>query len=218
MVHCLASSHYAPVNAWPFNHFISKHRKEKYLGRKSASSGVLAKKRLTVGLMSLAKTKTRNEQGMDLSHLRQSIERANHYHSQLVVVIGKSASQLLEHAASADDLFVINLSLELSEKLIDIPRQDRSKLASTIFTDLLDVQQTKVLLLNHVEVLFDRTLSIDPLRLLQSRAKNLTLVIAWPGDKSASSLNYAIPSHSEYRSYKVSELGETIFVDADKIN
>lgn len=175
----------------------------------------MAKKRLTVGLMSLAKTKTRNEQSMDLSHLRQSIERANNYHSQLIVVSGKSASQLLEHAASADDLFMINLSLELSEKLIDIPRHDRPKLASTIFTDLLDEQQTKVLLLNHIEILFDRTLLIDPLRLLQSSAKNLTLVIAWPGDKSASSLNYAIPSHPEYRSYKVSEFGETIFVEAE---
>lgn len=153
---------------------------------------------------------------MDLSHLRQSIEQAPNYHSQLIIVVGESASQLLEHAASADDFLVINLSLELSEKLIDIPRQDRSKSASTIFSGLIDEKQTRVLLLNHIEVLFDRTLSIDPLRLLQSSAKNLTLVIAWPGDKSASSLNYATPSHTEYRSYKASEFGETIFVDAGK--
>ena len=101
---------------------------------------------------------------MDLSHLRQSIEQAPNYHSQLIIVVGESASQLLEHAASADDFLVINLSLELSEKLIDIPRQDRSKSASTIFSGLIDEKQTRVLLLNHIEVLFDRTLSIDPLR------------------------------------------------------
>jgi hypothetical protein len=152
---------------------------------------------------------------MDTSYLMQSIERAKNYHSQLIVVIGKYASQLLEQAVSTNDLFEINLSLELSERLIDIPKQARSKLVSTIFSDLLNEQQTKVLLLNHIEILFDQTLLIDPLRLLQSSAKNLTLVIAWPGDKSTSSLNYAIPSHPEYRSYKVSEFGETIFVEAD---
>ena len=109
---------------------------------------------------------------MDLGHLRQSIERAKNYHSQLIVVIGESASKLLEHAASAEDLFLINLSLELSEKLIYIPTKDRSKSASSIFSDLLDERQTKEILLNHIEILFDRTLSIDPLRLLQSSAKN----------------------------------------------
>lgn len=155
-------------------------------------------------------------EGMDISHLRQSIERTKKYHSQLVVVIGETASQLLEQAGSVDDLLAINLSLEFSEKLIDIPTQDRPKLASTIFTDLLDEQQAEVLLLNHIEILFDRTLSIDPLKLLQNHSKNLTLVVAWPGDKSTSSLTYATPSHPEYRSYKKSEFGESIFVEADK--
>lgn len=150
---------------------------------------------------------------MQLSHLRQSIERAQNYHSQLIIVIGESASQLLEYAASSDSLRVINLSLELSERLIDIPRQDRSKSASSIFSDLIDEQRAQVLLLNHIEILFDLTLSIDPVRLLQSNAKNLTLVAAWPGEKLASSLIYATPSHREYRSYKASEFDETIFVE-----
>jgi len=153
---------------------------------------------------------------MDLGQLRQSIERAQNYHSQLVVVTGESAAQLFEHVASADGLLVINLSLELSEKLIEIPRQDRSKSASSMFTDLLKDRQAGVLLLSHIEILFDRTISVDPLKLLQSSAKNLTLVVAWPGEKTASSLTYAIPSHSEYRSYKASDFGETIFVDAGK--
>ncbi len=149
-------------------------------------------------------------------HLRQSIKQAKNYHSQLIVVIGKSASQLLEHTGSSEGLLVINLSLELSEKLLEVPSQDRAKSASVLFSDLVKDQQTEVLLLDHIEILFDRTLSIDPLKLLQSSAKNLTLVAAWPGEKSASSLTYAIPSHPEYRSYKASEFGETIFVDADK--
>ncbi len=153
---------------------------------------------------------------MELGHLRQSIAQAKNYHSQLVVVLGESASQLLDHTESSDGLAAINLSLELSEKLLEVPSQNRAKSASALFSDLLKDQQTEVLLLNHIEILFDRTLSIDPLKLLQSSAKNLTLVVAWPGEKNASSLTYAVPSHPEYRSYKASDFGETIFVDADK--
>ncbi len=151
---------------------------------------------------------------MELSLLRQAIEQAQNYHSQLVVVAGESASLLLEHTASTDGLVAVNLGLELSEKLIEIPRQDRPKSASSIFTDLLIEQQSGVLLLNHIEILFDRTLSIDPLRLLQSSARNLTLVVIWPGGKTTSSLTYAIPSHPEYRSYKASDFGDTLFVEA----
>jgi len=151
---------------------------------------------------------------MQLGLLRQAVEQAKNYHSQLVVVAGESASLLLEHAASEDGFVAVNLGLELSEKLIEVPRQDRAKSAASLFADLLHERNTHVLLLNHIEILFDKTLSIEPLKLLQSSAKNLTLVVAWPGEKTASSLTYAVPSHPEYRYYKASDFGETIFVDA----
>jgi len=120
---------------------------------------------------------------MELGLLRQAIEQAKNYHSQLVVVAGESASLLLENAASEDGLVAINLGLELSEKLIEVPRQDRAKSAASLFADLLHELNTRVLLLNHIEILFDKTLSIEPLKLLQSSARNLTLVVAWPLDK-----------------------------------
>jgi len=108
--------------------------------------------------------------------------------------------------------------LELSEKLIEVPSQDRARSAASLFTDLLNELNTRILLLNHIEILFDKTLSIEPLKLLRSSAKNLTLVVAWPGEKTTSSLIYAVPSHPEYRNYKASDFGETIFVDAGKMD
>jgi hypothetical protein len=148
--------------------------------------------------------------------LTQAIERAETLHSQLVVVTGEPASLMFEQTASKDGLIVVNLGLKLSERLVEVPRQDRAKAAASSFVDLLHEQNTHVLLLNHIEILFDKTLSIEPLKLLQSSAKNLTLVVAWPGEKTASSLTYAVPSHPEYRYYKASDFGETIFVDAGK--
>jgi len=153
---------------------------------------------------------------MQLSKLRLSIEQAKRYHSKLIVVVGHSAPPLLDHAASEDNLVNVNLGLALSERLIAVPRQDRAKAAAQSFDDLLHELNARVMLLTHIEILFDKTLSIEPLKLLQSSAKNLTLVVAWPGEKTTSSLIYAVPSHPEYRNYKASDFGETIFVDAGK--
>ena len=153
---------------------------------------------------------------MNLDPLRRAIGRAKNYHSQLVVVAGEFASGLLEHAASEGGLVAVNLNLALSGKLIEVPRQDRAKSAASLFAEVLHELERRVLLLNHIEILFDKTLLIEPLKLLQGSAKNLTLVVAWPGEKNSSSLTYAVPSHPEYRYYKASDFGETIFIDAGK--
>jgi hypothetical protein len=149
--------------------------------------------------------------------IRQAISNIKRYHEQLVILIGDSASQLLQGVADVDDLIVINVGLELASGLLEIPSIDRPKVASTLFTELVEQKKNQPLLLDHLEILFDRSLSIDPLKLLKSVAKNRTVLAAWPGKKFTSSLIYAIPSHPEYRSYKESELNEVIFIEADKI-
>lgn len=154
---------------------------------------------------------------IDQSNLEQAIERAKSYHTRLIVLHGECATQCINHAAASYDLPSINLSLVLSEQLIIIPRQDRAKLVSTVIAKLIDGQEALVLL-NHIEILFDRSLSIDPLKFLQNSAKNNTLVVAWPGERTTSSLTYATPSHKEFRSYKKSDYGETIFIEANENN
>lgn len=154
---------------------------------------------------------------MDLKNVRQAISSAKQYHEQLVILIGDSASLLLQSVSDADGLRVINVGMELSSRLLEIPSIDRPKMASTFFTELTDQENTAAILLDHLEILFDRSLSIDPLKLLKSIARNRTLLVVWPGIKFESALVYSIPSHPEYRSYKESELNEIIFIEADKL-
>lgn len=153
---------------------------------------------------------------MDLEVVKDAISRANRYREQLVILVGESASLVLQDVSDADDLQVFNIGLELSSLLLEIPSIDRPKKASMLFTELIEQQNTNLLLLDHLEVLFDRSLSIDPLKLLKAVAKNRTIVIAWPGQKLSSSLVYAQPNHQEYRSYKESEFNE-IIIEADKL-
>ena len=58
-------------------------------------------------------------------------------------------------------------------------------------------------------------LSVDPLKMLQNSARNITLVVTWPGEKTATTLSYATSNHPEHRGYKTSKLGDTLAVEAN---
>lgn len=149
---------------------------------------------------------------MDLEKLKQGILIAQRYHEQVVLVLGQSASELFYDATATEGLPSINIGLDLSAKLLEVPNNHHPKVAALFFAELIEQAHAQTLLLDHIEVLFDRSLALDPLKLLKACAKNITLVVAWPGVKSNSSLVYAVPSHPEYRSYKESELNEIIFL------
>jgi hypothetical protein len=54
-------------------------------------------------------------------------------------------------------------------------------------------------LLDNLELLFDISLKLDPLRCLQDLARDKTIVAAWNGTVTAGHLTYATPDHPEYR-------------------
>lgn len=92
--------------------------------------------------------------------------------------------------------------LHLSKALVDIASNlsssQRSKVVLDFFAKLQN--QSEILLLLDIEILFDRSLGIDPLMLLKNTARNRSIVVNWPGkiDFHAKLLTYATPGHSEY--------------------
>jgi hypothetical protein len=63
--------------------------------------------------------------------------------------------------------------------------------------------------LDNIEILFDKDLKQDPLRLLQGISRNRSVVASWNGTVSGSKLLYAEAGHPEYRSY---DLEDTLIV------
>ncbi len=96
----------------------------------------------------------------------------------------------------------INLGLELSERLLELSKEERPLNAQYLFEDIVsehcNQKGTQTVLLDNIEVLFDPSLSINVLPLLQKVSKNTTLVVAWPGYVKDGYLGYAEPGHSEY--------------------
>ncbi|WP_370052769.1 BREX-3 system P-loop-containing protein BrxF [Neptunomonas sp.] len=109
----------------------------------------------------------------------------------------------------------ININRQLSEKLIHIPKQDRAKSVSELLNQLISAVPSDVVCLTGLEILFDRSLAVNPIRLLSTFAKNKTLLISWPGEETSMGLSYAAPNHPESRTYKSSVLNDVVFLTAD---
>jgi hypothetical protein len=130
------------------------------------------------------------------------------YH-QLVLVVapsgaGKTAA-LREIAAQINGHY-INVNLELSRRLLDLPQRQWPIQAPGLLEDIVQGDREQVILLDNVELLFDVSLQIHPLRCLQTLARQRPIVTAWNGTVTNGLLTYAAPDHPEYRRYPLAYL------------
>lgn len=130
-------------------------------------------------------------------------------HSYLILMATESANR------SIDDLTVtrVNLNQQLSAKLMEFPHNARAGILTSLLPDLLKNHADELLELDGLEILFDRSLAVDPIRLLISCAKKQNIIAIWPGARHSNSLSYAPPSHPEHKSYKASDLNNVIYID-----
>jgi hypothetical protein len=107
----------------------------------------------------------------------------------------------------------LNLSLALSQRLLDTPSRQVALAASQALGDLL--AGSGPLLVDHIELLFDPLLQIDPLRALKLASRRRRLLVVWPGRlDDGGALVYAEPGHPEYRSYGPADLADVAILDA----
>lgn len=126
-------------------------------------------------------------------------------HSKLVLIIsapGACKSALLANLGRRHDAHVLNVSSELSRRLAVRTAKQRALAVPTILRDLADEHAAKdILLLDNIELLFDRTLRLDPLDLLKQRARSRRVVAVWPGELRDGRLIYAEMGHPEHQDY-----------------
>lgn len=100
----------------------------------------------------------------------------------------------------------INIGKTLSEKLLNVPLKQRPLKVGGLLGNILKEARGDVVLLEHLEVLFEESLRVDPLTLLRNISRHHTIVAVWRGELRDGSLVYSIPGHPEYRSYPARDL------------
>lgn len=112
-----------------------------------------------------------------------------------------------QDTAAALNGHYINLSLELSQRLLDIPqRQWPHRTMELIDAVVASAPSSELKVLHRIEILFDPQLQLDPLRSLQQISRRHCLLVAWPGTYDDRYLTYAEPAHPEYRRYPRKDL------------
>ena len=144
-----------------------------------------------------------------LEKLERLIGEIADLNSKLVLLIGSPRSgktALLYSLAKSQGVTPLNVGAELGGRLAGMPQRQRHLQTTTILRELADQHAPgDLLLLDNIELLFDRSLQLDPLDLLKRLAHAKRVVAVWPGelqgDTRTGRLTYADMGHPEHQDY-----------------
>ena len=139
--------------------------------------------------------------------IEESLKIAESLYCRLALLVGESGcgkTLILQDVAAHYGVEVTSLNLQLSSALLELTSKQRVLQLPRIMKQIADNGQSLVVL-DNLEILFDKGLGQDPLRLLQDISRNRLVVASWNGTFSNGVLTYGVPGHSEYRTYTLTD-------------
>jgi len=121
-------------------------------------------------------------------------------HCKLTLLVGPAGSGktiVLGRIAAHFNYPLINLSLLLSRRLLSLNTRQRSLQVREIAAELTEFERSAGVCIDNTELLFDKTLHIDPLRFFQELARNRAIIATWNGTLRNGQLTYAWPGHPD---------------------
>lgn len=134
------------------------------------------------------------------SYFPQVLEQ---YYRLIVVTVQCNYQINFQQVAESTNSRYINVNLELSKLLLELTQKQRSLKAERLLKQIIGNTDNEVIFLEHLEILFDTSLQLDPLRCLQKLARNYSIVTVWSGNIESNYLIYAEREHPEYKSYLI---------------
>ncbi len=135
--------------------------------------------------------------------IQRSLNAAEGLYHRLVLLVGEAGSGktgVLRDVAEVFGTSVINVNLALSSELLELTAKQRSLGLPKILAQIAD-KAGALVVLDNLEILFDKGLKQDPLRLLLGLSRNRAVVATWNGTLASGRLVYAETGHPEYRAY-----------------
>jgi len=148
-----------------------------------------------------------------IEELERTIDELGALHSRLILLVGPPQSgktSILRCLSEQRAVTPLNVGADLGRCLSGLSHSQRALSASGLLRELADRHTSdELLLVDNIELLFDRSLKLDPLTLLKQLSRVRPVVATWPGEQSGGRLKYAEMGHPEYQDYVVD--GLTVF-------
>jgi len=145
-----------------------------------------------------------------IEQLEKLVEDISSLNSKLVLLIGPpraGKTALLVQLSERRDAPVLNVGVALGRRLLAVPSTRRHLQAADLMKDLTDEKACQeLLLLDNIELLFNRTLQLNPLDLLKRHAHARRVIAVWPGELRERRLSYAAKGHPEHQEYAIDGL------------
>jgi hypothetical protein len=104
----------------------------------------------------------------------------------------------------------VSIGDEVAQALLPLSIAERSNAARKVVTSIVGAYAPGPIVCTDIDLLFEPSLHLDPLRLLRDVSRRATLIVLWPGTTDRLYLSYATsdPPHAYHRSWPRSELSE----------
>jgi hypothetical protein len=135
------------------------------------------------------------------------IDHARELYHRLVLVVapsGTGKTHALLGVSEQMGLQYINVNLELSRRLLNVPIKRRPRRVQALLEEIAG-KNSDTVLLDNIELLFDASLEQDPLRCLELLSRRTTVVATWNGSVDNRYLIYAAPGHPQHRRWHIQD-------------
>lgn len=140
-----------------------------------------------------------------IEKLNGIVEEISSMNSKLILLIGPTKSgksNLLARLAALRKMPVLTLGSDLGRELLTVPSTRRHLQVAELLNVVADRFVSEgLLLIDNIELLFDRRLKLSPLDLLKRQAQARRVVAVWPGELRDNRLLYAVTGHPEHQDY-----------------
>ena len=142
-----------------------------------------------------------------IEELDSIVDKIGDLNSKLVLLVGdpkSGRSHLLFELSKRRQASLVNVGAALGRSVLTVPISHRHRRAAELLKNQADgVAKDGLLLLYNIELLFDKTMRLNPIDFLRRFAQVRKVVAVWPGDLSNDRLTYACVGHPEHRDYAV---------------
>ena len=145
--------------------------------------------------------------------LQATDQVSNRIHKLLIVVLPVSLNQAIDVGKISEltGFRRVNVSLELSRRLLEIAKCDRGRQAPNLLKALVEEGDPEGVILERLELLFEKSLELNPLGRLKELSRYRTTIAIWEGIQNGGLL-YAKVGHPEYCDYSPDEISDIIVI------